>query len=188
MLRAPILHSLFLLYIFYHISQKTIRHTCVDLFVDSFFFTYLFLFHAYECLPKCMKVYYMHAWYPGRPDGVRSLGTGVTYHYELPWGCWELNMGPLLEREVFLTTGPSLQSTSGFFTLFTKILLHCSSHPSEADVVVLIFLIQMQRAKGYEWCIFSYTPNKTETFWSSLLCTSHAHSTSFNACCPVTVH
>jgi hypothetical protein len=97
-----------------------------------------------------MKVYYMHAWYPGRPDGVRSLGTGVTYHYELPWGCWELNMGPLLEREVFLTTGPSLQSTSGFFTLFTKILLHCSSHPSEADVVVLIFLIQMQRAKGYE--------------------------------------
>jgi len=33
--------------------------------------------------------------------------SGVTDSYELPCGCWELNLGPLEEQPVLLTTEPS---------------------------------------------------------------------------------
>ena len=42
-------------------------------------------------------------------EGVRSPGTGVTDSCELPCGCWELNLGPLQEQHVLLTTEPLLQ-------------------------------------------------------------------------------
>lgn len=43
-------------------------------------------------------------------QGVRSPGTGVTDSCELPWGCWELNPGPLEEQLVFLIAKPFLQT------------------------------------------------------------------------------
>jgi hypothetical protein len=47
---------------------------------------------------------------PQRPEeGSETPGTGVTGGCEPPWGCWELNTGPLEEQPVLLTTEPSLQ-------------------------------------------------------------------------------
>ena len=43
-------------------------------------------------------------------EAIRSLGTGVTDSCEQPCGCWELNLGPLEEQEMLLTTEPSLQT------------------------------------------------------------------------------
>jgi hypothetical protein len=45
---------------------------------------------------------------PQRPEeGVRSLGTGVRDSYELPCGCWELNLGPPEKQPVLLRAEPS---------------------------------------------------------------------------------
>ena len=61
-------------------------------------------------LPECVSVHYMQA-DPRRPEErVRSQGTRVTGGCELPCGCWELNLGPLEEQPVFLTSEPSLQA------------------------------------------------------------------------------
>lgn len=42
-------------------------------------------------------------------EGAWSLGTGVRDGYEPPCGCWKLNPGPLQEKLMLLTTGPSFQ-------------------------------------------------------------------------------
>ena len=42
-------------------------------------------------------------------EGFGSSGMGVTDSCELPYGCWELNPGPLEEQPVLLTNEPSLQ-------------------------------------------------------------------------------
>jgi hypothetical protein len=42
-------------------------------------------------------------------EGIRPAGTVVTGNCELPFGCWELNSGPLEEQPVLLTTEPSFQ-------------------------------------------------------------------------------
>lgn len=41
-------------------------------------------------------------------EGNESPGTGATDGYQLPCGCWELNMDPLQKEQVLLTTEPSL--------------------------------------------------------------------------------
>ena len=43
-------------------------------------------------------------------ESVTSPGTGVTDGCEPPCMCWELNLGPLEEQSVLLTTKPSLHS------------------------------------------------------------------------------
>ena len=43
-------------------------------------------------------------------EGDRCPGTGITDSCGLPCGCWELNLDPLEEQPVLLTTEPSLQS------------------------------------------------------------------------------
>lgn len=48
-------------------------------------------------------------------EGVRSLGTRVTASCELLCTCWELNLGPLEEQPVFLTTKLSLQPPQNYF-------------------------------------------------------------------------
>ena len=46
---------------------------------------------------------------PWRPEeGTPSFGTGITNGCELPCGCWELNLVPLKEQPVLLTTEPLL--------------------------------------------------------------------------------
>jgi hypothetical protein len=47
--------------------------------------------------------------------GIRAPGTGTTDNYELPCECWDLNLGPLGEQPVLLTTEPSLQSRVNSF-------------------------------------------------------------------------
>ena len=39
---------------------------------------------------------------------MRALGS-ITYGCQPPYGCWELNSGPLEEQQVLLTPEPSLQ-------------------------------------------------------------------------------
>lgn len=63
----------------------------------------------------------------------------VTNDYELPYGCWELNTGPLQEQQVPLTAEPPLQllpmafETSGYSALATNIpaQAHSMSCPIE---------------------------------------------------------
>lgn len=46
----------------------------------------------------CMDVLLVHVLctiFPCRLGDFRFLGTGITYGYELTYGCWELNLGPL---------------------------------------------------------------------------------------------
>jgi hypothetical protein len=47
------------------------------------------------------------------PEEIRRrhgiLWTGVAYGCELPHGCWDLNVGPLEEQQVFLTIELFLQ-------------------------------------------------------------------------------
>lgn len=41
------------------------------------------------------------------PGGrIRSPRAGVRDRCKLPWGCWESNLGPLEEHQMFLTTEP----------------------------------------------------------------------------------
>jgi hypothetical protein len=40
--------------------------------------------------------------------GIESLGNRVTQTCELPYGCWEVNLSPLQEKQVLLTVEPSL--------------------------------------------------------------------------------
>ena len=74
---------------------------------DSFFFfslkSYLFtIYYIYSVLPACQK---------GAPDIIMNI-CGP------PYGCWELNSGPLEEQPVLLITEPSLQPpTLSFYEL-----------------------------------------------------------------------
>ena len=66
---------------------------------------YLFLFHVHWlvfCEQVCLY------------KGVRSPGIGDTDSYEVPCGCWELNLGPLEGHPMLLTDEPSLQPPSDF--------------------------------------------------------------------------
>lgn len=41
-------------------------------------------------------------------EGVGSPGAGIIDGCELPYGCWELKLGPLQEQEVHVTAELSL--------------------------------------------------------------------------------
>jgi hypothetical protein len=59
-------------------------------------------------LPAFIFVHHVCA-NPGRAEeGVRSPETGVTDGCEPPCECWELNPGPLKEKQILSTTEPSL--------------------------------------------------------------------------------
>lgn len=54
----------------------------------------------YECIYVCMSVCVCVCMWTtcmlvpwGQGEGVRSSGPRVTYGFELPWGCWEPNLG-----------------------------------------------------------------------------------------------
>ena len=56
-------------------------------------------YHVYSVLPVCM------------PAGQKRAPDLTIDGCEPPYGCWELNSGPLEEQSVFWTTEPSLQSS-----------------------------------------------------------------------------
>ena len=61
------------------------------------------------CEPSCG--YHMHLWGLWRPEeSTESLRTGVTEGCEPSCGSWELNLGPLQDQQVILTTELSLQA------------------------------------------------------------------------------
>lgn len=55
--------------------------------------------------PTYMSVKHVHA----VPTESRSHRTGVTDSYELPFGCWEANLGTLEEQPVLLAYEAPLQ-------------------------------------------------------------------------------
>lgn len=63
-------------------------------------FRFICFIYVYECTPVCI---YVHHAVPGTPGGQKRgsfpLVTGVTDGYELPYGCWEVNLGPLQEKK-----------------------------------------------------------------------------------------
>jgi hypothetical protein len=71
----------------------------------------------------------------------------VTDGCEPPCGCWELNLGPLEEQTVFLTTEPSLQPPeriakvdTGTELVMADISLNLPCHLSFPLYFLLIFL------------------------------------------------
>jgi len=87
----------------------------LSIFVGFVFLLYVFMHffsYVYECfyLYVCMHVHPVCAWCLRRSEeGIRSPGTGDKEGCEPPCGFWELNLGPLQEQQVLLTTEPSLQ-------------------------------------------------------------------------------
>ena len=53
-------------------------------------------------------------------EGTESPGTGVPDGCEPPYGFWELNLSPLEEQQVFLTTESYLQCPTIFIDLKIK--------------------------------------------------------------------
>jgi hypothetical protein len=77
-----------------------------------------------DVLPAFVFVCHPHAVSTEDGEAVDSPGTGVTHGLEPPCGCWELNLGPLQEQPVLLTTEPSLQPLIFFPTISTVHLVH----------------------------------------------------------------
>ena len=71
--------------------------------VFSFFLNKMYLFFISHVL-----VFSMHAY----------LCEGVTDSFELPCGCWELNLGPLEEQPVLIDAEQSLQPPDLFVCSF----------------------------------------------------------------------
>lgn len=71
-------------------------------------FKFYFMFMG--ILRTCTSVFQVFAWCSGGPEeNTGCPGTGLTEGSELPSGCWELSLGPLVEQPVLWTTEPSLQ-------------------------------------------------------------------------------
>jgi hypothetical protein len=51
-----------------------------------------------------MSMHHLHGVPKRIREGNKSFGTGVTDSCEPPCVCWELNLGPLKEQSVLLTT------------------------------------------------------------------------------------
>ena len=69
----------------------------LKIFLSIFFiiFVYMGVF-VYVCAHACSA-------YGGQKRVLNSLGIGVTDSCEPPYGCWELILGPLEDRQMFLT-------------------------------------------------------------------------------------
>ena len=73
----------------------------------------------------------MQAWCLKRPEeGIRSPGIVITEAWKLPGGCRELNLGPLQERQVLLTTEKSLQPRGQLIFIIIVSLLEYSPSKS----------------------------------------------------------
>lgn len=87
---------------------STRKTSCVFSDTGTFLKVYLFMFYVYKCLPTCMLVYmYVQCCRGQRRPWIP--GTGVIGSCELLCGCWELDLGPVKEQPVSLTSGLSLK-------------------------------------------------------------------------------
>lgn len=60
-------------------------------------------------LPSCMPLHFMHVWYLWKPE--KGIVTEITDGCEAPYGCWDLNEGPLEDKSLLLIAEPPLQSS-----------------------------------------------------------------------------
>lgn len=103
-------------------SFRTYMEVC-SIWSSGFKLFLVYTFKIFMCLhvflPVCICT--TDAWYPWRPEeGIRFPGTGVPDCCELLWVCWEVNLGPLQEQHLLLTTELSLQSFVSSFGLGRK--------------------------------------------------------------------
>jgi hypothetical protein len=76
-------------------------------------------------------------------EGVGSLGTGVTDSYELPCGCWELNLGPLEEQ-------PATQTVwLLFLCYFPPIILLLNSDEEELRILQEYISMSSENRNGW---------------------------------------
>lgn len=72
-------------------------------------------------LPSCMYVHYVCACHPQRlKEDTGFLRTGITDGCDLSHGCWEIDLDPLQEQHVYLTTNLSLHSQKSLNTMGSK--------------------------------------------------------------------
>lgn len=72
----------------------------------NFYFIFIFMCIS-VCLCVCLYITYVQC-LPRPEEGIGSPGIGLTYCWEIPCGCWELDEGPLEEKPVLLTSETSL--------------------------------------------------------------------------------
>lgn len=96
---------------------KGFLHLCILSYICEYF-AYMHVCVSREVRHVC----------PGRlEEDIQLPGTKVTNGYELPCVCWELNIGPLKEKQVLLAIEASLSLISITFilpSLFSKVLLY----------------------------------------------------------------
>lgn len=92
--------SCFLCFIYLYIASLL---SC-PLVIFSLRFTYLYVKFMSVC---CMYICAPCAWYLQKPeDCVTNFGAGMTNGYELPYGCWESNPGPLQGQPLSQCSSP----------------------------------------------------------------------------------
>lgn len=78
-------------------------------FFNLFISLYVWLFCRHVCL--CMYVWCLWK----SEEGVRTNRTGIRDNCGLPYGCRELNLGPLEKQHALLNIEPSLQPLNVFY-------------------------------------------------------------------------
>jgi hypothetical protein len=111
-------------------DQAEQRHA----FIPSWF-CLLFVFMCMFCLHTCLYTTGMSC----SLGGLQVSGTQVMHNYEVSYGCWELNSGPLQKQQMLLTAELLLQplypcswcNMTSYFKLLSylnfPIIMNCSS-------------------------------------------------------------
>lgn len=87
---------------------------------------YLFYFISMRVFFFCVYLCTLCAWCPQNSDEyIGSLELELKSSYELPFGCWNLNLGPLQEQQLLLIIESSLQPP-GMNSMVTYYELHGS--------------------------------------------------------------
>ena len=84
-------------------------------FIDSFSDGVIWTFYLFGCFPLHVQLGTTYVRCLQRPkQGIGSTRTGIAESWELPFGCWESNLGPPEVRPVLLRIEPSLQPSKIF--------------------------------------------------------------------------
>ena len=137
---------------------------CSFIFLNLFI---LFLSALVFCLHMCLC------------EGARSSWTRVTNSCELPYGCWELNLGPLEEQPVLFLIELSLQPPGTVFLhFFSSSSANCTvfwvenlgpSH--EYPLTLMIIRFSFFRVYPSILCVFPGAkpkPSNLQTSWMNM--------------------
>lgn len=116
-----------------------IEYKCIILFKKI-----SFIFSLHIWVLACMYVCALHsAWCPQKSKHDVGLpGTEVTKGCELPYGCWEVNLGSLQEQHVLLTT--RLISLASYSTLigFLNYKFESLTHLNQWILIIFSIIIK----------------------------------------------